>query len=207
MMRRDTFAVGPLGCNCTLLVDEAAGEALVVDPGGHPEKILERLGGVKVKAIVITHAHIDHLCGIPEVQAATGAPVLLHEQDRMLYDNVAMQAQMLGLDAPRLPEFEPRLANDVSVRFGAHEAGVLFTPGHTPGSCCFHLGSEKLVLTGDTLFRGSIGRTDLWGGDYDTLIHSIRERLLALPDDTVVIPGHGAATRVGDERERNPFLQ
>src|SRR5207248_1730490 len=156
-------------------------------------RILERLRHhqARVKAIVITHAHIDHLGAIPEVQQATGAPVWLNDSDRPLYENVAVQGMMLGMPAPELPEFEPRLTDGFSCCFGAHEAGVLHTPGHTPGSVCFHLGKEKLLLAGDTLFRGGIGRTDLWGGSYPQIMRSIRERLLTLDDDTVVIAGHG----------------
>ena len=206
-MRRQTFAVGPLGCNCTVLVDEASQKAVVVDPGGDGERILSALGGASVEAMIITHAHIDHLCGIPEVQRATGAPVWLHESDRPLYEHVEVQANMLGLDAPVLPEFEARLKDGFAVRFGNTEAGVLFTPGHTPGSVCFHVREHNLLLAGDTLFRGSIGRTDLWGGDYEQIQKSLRERLLTLGDDTIVVPGHGPETNIGHERAHNPFLK
>lgn len=206
---RETFEVGPLGCNCSLLVDQESKEAIVVDPGGDGELILGRLSalGARVKAIVVTHAHVDHLGAIPAVQAATGAPVWLNEGDRQLYDNVAVQAMFLGITAPKLPEFEAKLDDGRALGFGGHETGVLHTPGHTPGSVCFHLQRHRLLLTGDTLFRGSIGRTDLWGGDHAQILRSIRQRLLCLDDDTVVISGHGPSTTVGFERRHNPFLQ
>ncbi len=205
---RETFAVGPLGCNCSLLVDEATREALVVDPGGDGEAILARLGRLqaRVKAILVTHAHVDHLGAIPEVQAATGAPVWMNENDRTLYENVGVQAMVLGMSAPRLPEFEPRLDDGFAIPFGSNETGVLFTPGHTPGSVCFHLPAHSLVIAGDTLFRGSIGRTDLWGGNYDHIIRSLKDRLMRLEDQTRVICGHGPDTTVAEERRFNPFL-
>jgi hydroxyacylglutathione hydrolase len=208
-MLRETFAVGPLGCNCTLLVDDATKETLVVDPGGDADLILSRLNahGSKVKAIIITHAHIDHLGAIPEVQAATGAPVWLNEHDRALYQAVDIQATLLRIRAPKLPEFEARLVDNFSIGFGQSESGVLHTPGHTPGSVCFHLPEHKIMIAGDTLFAGSIGRTDLWGGDHATILRSLHDRILRADDDTTVICGHGPDTTIARERRTNPFLQ
>ena len=201
---RETFAVGPLGCNCSILIDQAKREALVVDPGGDGDKILARLKhhGVTTKAILITHAHIDHLGAIPEVQHATGAPVLMHEDDRDLYENVQMQAAMLRMVAPKLPQFDAKLADGFTIG----EAGTIHTPGHTKGSVCFHFGGQKLLITGDTLFAGGIGRTDLWGGSFEQIMKSIKERLLTLDGETIVVPGHGPETSIADELRFNPFL-
>lgn len=206
----ETFPVGPLQCNCTILGDPASGEAIVVDPGGDLETVLARLQrhNLRCKAIVNTHTHIDHVGANDALRAQTGARLMMHEADIVLYDHLAVQAEMLGLfpPPPRSPVDEQIHQGD-GVRAGALEVEVLHTPGHTPGSLCFYLpGAAPLVVSGDTLFAGGIGRTDLWGGDYDQEIDSIRTRLLALDDHTRVIPGHGPETTIGRERRRNPFL-
>lgn len=203
--------VGLLQCNCTILGDPAAGEAIVVDPGDEPEKILAALRrhGLRCTAIVNTHAHIDHVGANQALKEGAGARLMLHEADVPLYDNLKMQSEWMGGAIPPPPraEVDAYLAHGDRVRAGVVTAEVLHTPGHTPGSLCFQLdGGEPLVLTGDTLFAGSIGRTDLWGGDFDQEIASIRTHLLSLADTTRVIPGHGPETTIGWERRRNPFL-
>ena len=206
----ETFPVGPLQCNCTILGDPETGEAIVIDPGDEALKVLKRLSahGLRPKAILITHTHLDHVAGNHEVREKTGAKVMLHERDLPLYDNLGMQAQFIGMDAPvRAPVDEHIHQGDV-IPFGGQgdSLQVLHTPGHTPGSCSFFLGRRNLLFSGDTLFAGSIGRTDLWGGDFDAEVRSIREKLLPLPDATRVITGHGPETTILEERRSNPFL-
>lgn len=207
----ETIPVGPFQCNCTILADPQTGEALVVDPGDEAELILSRLafhGVTKVKAIIHTHAHLDHIGATAEVQKRTNALVGLHHGDLFLWQNVAMQALMLRLPKPDLGEIDQHLEDGFTLRFGAYEGETMYTPGHTPGSVSFHFPSlGKLLLAGDTLFQGSIGRTDLPGGDFNQILRSIHSRLLTLDDDTRVIPGHGPMTTIGFERRVNPFLQ
>lgn len=208
-MRRDTFPTGPLGCNCSLLLDAERKQAVVVDPGGDDDLIIQKLeqAGCSVSSIIITHAHIDHLGAIPALQKRYGCPVYLNEHDRPLWENVDIQAQMLRIPRLVLPEFEAKLDDEATVAVGSQALNVMFTPGHTPGSVCFHAPNHKLLITGDTLFAGSIGRTDLWGGSYETIMDSIHQRLMTLPEDTLVIPGHGPSTSIGEELRHNPFLQ
>ena len=211
----ETFPVGVLGCNCTIVADPETHQGLVVDPGDQAPRILsalERLGVQAVK-LVHTHAHFDHVLGTGEVAARTGAEILLHRADRWLYDNVELQARFFGLPWPASATPPPpptrELEGDEVLPFGQREARVLHTPGHTPGSLCFFVersGEIPLLFSGDTLFRQSIGRTDLWGGSFEQLTSSIRERLFSLPEATVVIPGHGPSTTIGAEREGNPFV-
>jgi hydroxyacylglutathione hydrolase len=206
----EVLPVGLLQCNCHIVGDAATREAIVVDPGDDADQILEvlRRHHLKVKHIVITHAHIDHVGGAARLKQATGAPILMHPEDLWLLENVEMQAQMIGLPAPPAAELDQPLREGEEVRWGQDlRAQVLHTPGHSPGSLCLLLPERKILLAGDTLFAGSIGRTDLWGGSYDAILRSIGTKLLALDDDTAVFPGHGPATTIGLERERNPFLQ
>jgi hydroxyacylglutathione hydrolase len=206
----ETFPVGPLQCNCTILGDEASGEAMVVDPGDNIPQILATLTRHKLtlKQIVVTHGHIDHVGGAVQLKRATGAPILMNQNDLALLKMMDMQAGWLGLSTP--PEVAPPDASaedGMATGIAGHAARILYTPGHTQGSICLHFAEEKLLLAGDTLFAGSIGRTDLPGGDGRQIIRSIHGRLLTLPDTTRVIPGHGPETTIGEERETNPFLQ
>jgi hydroxyacylglutathione hydrolase len=205
------MAVGPLGCNCSIVADVQAKRAIVVDPGGDYAAIRARLEnlGVTVGAIVHTHTHIDHVGCTAELQRDSGAPASIHEGDRFLYDLLPVQAQMLGVQLPAVADMDGALVDGGVLRFGSLEMGVVHTPGHTPGSCCFVVNDQgrARVFAGDTLFRGSIGRTDLWGGDANAILSSIRSRLLSLPDDAVVVAGHGPSTTIGHERARNPFLR
>lgn len=206
-----TVPVGLLQCNCTILGDPASGEALVVDPGDEADKVgaALRRHGLRCTAIVNTHAHIDHVGANHPLKQATGARLLLHEADLPLYDNLRAQSEWLGgvIPEPVRADLDAHLQQGDRVRAGGVVVEVLHTPGHTPGSVCFHLeGAEPLLLSGDTLFAGSIGRTDLWGGDFAQEIASIRTRLLTLDDSTRVIPGHGPETTIGRERRYNPFL-
>lgn len=206
----ETFPVGPLQCNCTILGDPESGEAIVIDPGDQPLLVLKRLSahGLRPKAILITHTHIDHVGGNQEIRERTGAKVMLHEKDLPLYDNLGMQATLIGLDTPVRAAVDEHVHQGDVVFFGGKgdSLEVLHTPGHTPGSCSFYLKNQGLLFSGDTLFSGSVGRTDLWGGDFDTEMRSIKERLLPLPDATRVIAGHGPDTTIVEERRSNPFL-
>jgi hydroxyacylglutathione hydrolase len=208
-MLRETFPVGPLQCNCTILGDETTREAVVVDPGDNIPEILARLAKHKfiLKQILITHAHIDHVGGAVKLKKATGAPIVLNERDVSLLRMMDLQAGWLGVPTPEVAE--PDLSADDGLRVGlaSAPAEVLCTPGHTPGSISLYMPAEKLLLAGDTLFAGSIGRTDLPGGDSRQILRSLRDRLLVLPDSTRVIPGHGPETTIGAERASNPFLQ
>jgi glyoxylase-like metal-dependent hydrolase (beta-lactamase superfamily II) len=207
----ETLPVGPLGCNCSIVADLQAKRAIVVDPGGDYEEIDRRLRalGLKVDAIVHTHTHVDHVGATAELQRKTGAAASIHEDDRFLYDLLPIQAALLGTDVPVVADVDGALVDGHTLRAGALELAVLHTPGHTPGSCCFVAteGGTTRVFAGDTLFRGSIGRTDLWGGDSDAILRSIHQKLLTMPDDTVIVTGHGTSTTIGSERAGNPFLR
>src|SRR5215471_19207262 len=262
-----TIPVGMLQCNCSIIGDPLTREALVVDPGDEVTRILDLLGRrrLTVKAIVSTHAHIDHVGGLSKLHQYTGAPVLMHRDDLPLYQAMDMQASFLGVLPPDLTEIDQLLKEGDVLRWGSLEAQVIHTPGHTPGSVSLYLphdagklsltdkdakgkstanpdageGAEKAgrsddsgksdsqlqngsseigdsvkpesrvaqLLAGDTLFAGSIGRTDLWGGSMEEIMDSLRGKLMQLPDATIVHPGHGPMTTIGRERETNPFLQ
>jgi hydroxyacylglutathione hydrolase len=254
-----TIPVGILQCNCSIIGDPVTREALVIDPGDEVNRILDLLGRHKltVKAIVSTHAHIDHVGGLSKLHKYTGAPVLMHRDDLPLYQAMNMQASFLGVHPPDLVEIDQLLKEGDSLRWGSFEAQVIHTPGHTPGSVSLYLPhdagkvtvaaapkkfalkneagedvsvddllktaagleddvteeAEKVaprapqLFSGDTLFAGSIGRTDLWGGSLDRIMDSLRTKLMGLPDATVVYPGHGPVTSIGQERHLNPFLQ
>ena len=201
--------VGPLQCNCSIIGDETTREAMVIDPGDDVTDILAVISQYKlqVNQIVITHAHIDHVGGAMKLRALTGAPILLNQSDYALLRLLDVQAQWLGMTSPGEVKIESSIADGESLQAGSLKANVLHTPGHTEGSVCLYFPAEKLLIAGDTLFAGSIGRTDLPGGSFEKIIHSLHDRVLTLPDETRVIPGHGPATTIGGEREQNPYLQ
>jgi hydroxyacylglutathione hydrolase len=254
-MIHEILPVGLLHCNCSILGDPETREALVLDPGDEVDRILAILSrhGLAVRAIVSTHAHIDHVGGLSKLHQYTGAPVLMHRDDLPLYRTMDAQAAFLGVRPPELTDVDQLLKEGDVLRWGGFEAIVLHTPGHTPGSVSLFLPHDAGRLTaalnlnlgrkdapaaeakaapapeeeeadvpeepkqivlpgpqlfsGDTLFAGSIGRTDLWGGSFEQIMISLRTKLMILPDETTVHPGHGPVTTIGNERELNPFLQ
>jgi len=208
-MIHEILPVGRLQCNCSIIADENTREAMVIDPGddiGDIQAILQK-HGVRVKQIVITHAHIDHVGGAMKLRTATGAPILLNQKDHALLKMLDMQAAWLGMSAPDEVEVDRTVTDADKVEAGALVANVIHTPGHTEGSICLYFPAEQKLIAGDTLFAGSIGRTDLPGGSFDKIIRSLHEKVLSLPEETIVVPGHGPLTTIGDERETNPFLQ
>ncbi|MGC9970610.1 MAG: MBL fold metallo-hydrolase [Bryobacteraceae bacterium] len=208
-MIHEILPVGMLACNCSILGDEATREALVIDPGDDISRILKIVErhGLRVKQIVVTHAHIDHIGGAQRLQRETGAPVLLNENDLPLYDQMEVQAAWLGIETPERARIDTAARQGDRLRIGGTDLEVLYTPGHTPGSISLWIPGEKKLLAGDTLFRDSIGRTDLPGGNGHLILRSIRDQYFPLPDETVVIPGHGDNTTLGREKEFNYFLQ
>jgi hydroxyacylglutathione hydrolase len=207
-MIHEIFPVGPLQCNCSIIGDEVSREAMVIDPGDDIEDILALIAkhNLQVKQIIITHAHIDHVGGAMKLRAATGAPILLNQNDYALLKMLDTQAAWVGMKSPGKIEIDQSVEQADTVRAGAITANVLHTPGHTEGSVCLYFPAEKTLIAGDTLFAGSIGRTDLPGGSFEKIIQSLHGTVLALPDETVVVPGHGPLTTIGEERESNPFL-
>ncbi|MGB9246034.1 MAG: MBL fold metallo-hydrolase [Candidatus Acidiferrales bacterium] len=230
----EVIPVGMLQCNCSILGDPVTHEAIVVDPGDDVARILEILQRhrLKLRAIVSTHTHIDHVGGLAELHRATGAPVMFHEADMELYKHLDIQAQWLGVPTPAMTRIEDFVKEGDAVRWGGFAARVLHTPGHTPGSISLviepgatgaalrdgtraherpaetpKVAEPGILLAGDTLFQRSIGRTDLWGGSTPQILKSIREKLLVLPEETIVFPGHGDTTTIGEEKEQNPFLR
>ena len=207
----ETFAVGSLGCNCAILVDEHSNEAMVVDGGDGVEEVMRRVTTrkLRVKYLLHTHAHIDHIGDLGSLKAATGGQGLLHPADLPLYRALELQAQWIGVRAPRVVEIDAELHDGDVISVGDVRVDVLHTPGHTPGSVCFALssGNGTTILSGDTLFAGSIGRWDLGGTSMEDIVASIHRKLLDYDDATPVIPGHGPATTIGIERNSNPYLQ
>ena len=205
----ESFPVGPLACNCTILGDEETREAIVIDPGDEVSRIAKRLTeqGLKLKQILVTHGHIDHVGGALKLKRLTDAPIFMNERDLPQLDMMEEQARWLGVRAPETAPPDEGLAEGQVVGLEHYPAQVLHTPGHTQGSVCLHFAPLKLLIAGDTLFAGSIGRTDFPGGNFEQIMASLRTRVLALPDETRVLPGHGPLTTIGEEREGNPFLQ
>jgi len=208
-MIHEIIPVGPLQCNCSVIGDETSREGIVIDPGDDVQQVLDLVEKhkLRVKQIVITHAHIDHVGGAMKLRAATGAPILLNQNDYALLKMLDMQAAWVGMRSPGKVEIDHSLEPADTVKVGSLAAQVLHTPGHTEGSVCLYFPAENKLIAGDTLFAGSIGRTDLPGGSYEKILHSIHDCVLALPDETIVVPGHGPVTTIGEERESNPFLQ
>ena len=208
-MIHEIFPVGVLGCNCSVIGDEQTHEGIVIDPGDDIDHVLQavRKHKLTIKQIVITHAHIDHVGGAMKLRTATGAPILLNKNDHALLKMIDVQAAWIGMRSPGPVEIDQSIDDQDLIKVGNLQASVLHTPGHTQGSICLYFPAEKKLIAGDTLFQGSIGRTDLPGGNFEQIIDSLHSRLLALPDETIVVPGHGAITSIGEERETNPFLQ
>ncbi len=203
----ESIPVGPFQCNCIILGCEETRSAIVIDPGEEADRILHLLSHHQLKTLYLfhTHAHIDHIGATDAVRAKTAASAALHEEDMFLCRNLAVQAELFGLDTPTIPTIDLFLKQGETLSFGEQKAEVIHTPGHTPGSVTFYVPTVGL-FTGDTLFSGSIGRTDLWGGSHPTLIDSIKTKLFSFPDDTVVYPGHGPTTTIGREKKQNPFV-
>lgn len=208
-MIHEILPVGMLQCNCSIFGDEQSREAVVIDPGDEIQRILAIIEKhqLRVKAIVITHAHIDHIGGAAKLKAATGAPVYMNANDQPLSEHLDTQASWLGMATPEKTNIDVNAREGERIALGPAEFHVLHTPGHTQGSISLWIPAENKLIAGDTLFLDSIGRTDLPGGDYEQILRSIHDKLLPLDDTTAVIPGHGPNTTIGRERARNPFLQ
>jgi glyoxylase-like metal-dependent hydrolase (beta-lactamase superfamily II) len=210
MLLRETFPAGPFACNCTVLAEPDTRQAVVIDPGGETERIRDLLAhhDLDLVAIIHTHAHLDHIAATRDVKEAHGGDICLHADDLPLYRGIAVQAAMFGWQARDTLPVDRFLAEGDTIEFGDRQAQVIHTPGHTPGSVCFQVEDDgtRVLFAGDTLFRRSIGRTDLPGGDPRRIARSIRERLYTLDPDTLVIPGHGPTTTIEEEAEKNPFV-
>jgi len=207
-MVHEILPVGPLQCNCSVIGDDVSHEAIVIDPGDDIEDVLAvvRKHKLQVKQIVITHAHIDHVGGAMKLRAATGAPILLNQNDYELLKMLDVQAAWIGMAPPDKVEIDQSVGQADTVKVGSLVADVIHTPGHTEGSVCLYFPVENKLIAGDTLFAGSIGRTDLPGGSMQKILRSLHDKVLALPDETIVVPGHGPLTTIGEERENNLFF-
>jgi len=207
-MIHEILSVGPLACNCSVIGDETTREAMIIDPGDEVDEIMAivRRHGLTVKQIVVTHGHIDHVGGAMKLKRLTGAPVLLNQNDHDLLRTADQVAAWLGMTAPGKIDVDQDLSEGDVVGVGNLKAAVMHTPGHTEGSVCLHFAPQQKLIAGDTLFAGSIGRTDLSGGNFKKIMHSLKGPVMSLPDETVVVPGHGPLTTIGEERETNPFI-
>lgn len=203
----ETLAVGPLEVNCYIIGSKKDNTAIVIDAGGNPKEILSLLKkhNLTLQFIMNTHAHFDHVGGVRPLQDITGAEFLLHQEDIPLLNYLNDQTSAFGLPRISAPKIDRHLKDNEEILIGNETIQVIHTPGHSPGSVCFLIGNA--VFTGDTLFAGSIGRTDLYGGSYTKIINSIKTRLFILDDQTVVYPGHGEPTTIGEEKQHNPFFQ
>lgn len=208
-MIHEILPVGLLQCNCSIIGDETTRDAIVIDPGDDIADVLAIIQkhNLQVRQIVITHAHIDHVGGAMKLRQVTTAPILMNQNDYALVKMLDVQAAWLGMKSPGHVEIDRSVGDADKVEAGPLVANVIHTPGHTEGSVCLYFPAQQKLIAGDTLFAGSIGRTDLPGGSYDKIIRSLHEKVLALPDETLVVPGHGPLTTIGDERESNPFLK
>ncbi len=208
-MIHEILSVGFLQCNCSILGDETSREAIVIDPGDEISRIVALLEKhhLTVKQIIVTHAHIDHIAGAHRLKELTGAPILYNQLDLPQVRMMDIQAGWLGVPTPKVSAPDEDLQDGKTISIAGLSGTVIHTPGHTHGSSCLYLPDHTLLLAGDTLFAGSIGRTDLPGGNTQQILKSIHDRLLILPDDVKVIPGHGSSTTIGAERDENPFLQ
>lgn len=204
----ETIVVGELGVNCYLLADSDTKEGIVIDPGAEPERILSAVknNGVKVLTVLNTHGHFDHIGGNRRVAEATGGKLMISKEDEHFLSRASSSASMYGLAAEDSPSPASFLAEGDTIRFGRHELKVIHIPGHSPGGSCFYLAKDGILISGDSLFAESIGRTDLPGGSQAQLVGAIRSKLLSLPEDTRVFPGHGPATTIGHEKRHNPYL-
>ena len=206
----EQLVVSPFQSNCWIFGCDETREGVVIDPGDEAERILDsvRKHELTIKYLIHTHGHLDHVGATAAMQRETKGLILIHEADQIMLDNLPAQAALFGGGDPEIPTVDRYIKEDDRIAFGHYVFSVLETPGHSPGGICLKLeGKEQGVFAGDTLFRGSIGRTDLWGGSYEQLLDSIRDQLLLLDDDTPVFPGHGPQTTIGSEKQNNPFLQ
>ena len=207
----ETFAIGSLGCNCSLVYGRTSRQAIVIDPGDDPEALLKAVGdrNLQVTQLLHTHAHFDHIGGSEAIKRRLGTPILLHRDDELLYSRLQEQGLLFGVPVAPPGEVDCFIEEGFEVALGARKLlTTIHTPGHSPGSCCFYteVTGEPLLFAGDTLFRQSVGRTDLPGGDPYALIKSIKQRLFGLPPESYVVPGHGQATTLLAEQHENPFL-
>ncbi len=205
----ETVSVGPLQVNCYILGCEESREGVVIDAGGSVDKVLARITklGLKIKYLIDTHGHFDHVGGNRAFLEATGARLLIHKNDVFLLSNAVEAGRSFGVVVENSPEPDDFLADGMVIEFGQQSLQVMHTPGHSPGGCCFYSRDANAVFTGDTLFNGSVGRTDFPGGSMEALLKSIRDRLMALPEDAKVYPGHGPSSTIAIERFSNPYVR
>ncbi|MCO4783898.1 MAG: MBL fold metallo-hydrolase [Candidatus Cloacimonetes bacterium] len=205
----ESFPVGPLGCNCSILACEDTKEAVIIDPGDEADKITSVLEkyDLKVKYLLHTHAHFDHISAATPLKRAGHGEILLHKDDKFLYDILEEQGRWFNMQIPKGDPIDKNFVHNDEIEFGKHQISVLHTPGHTPGSCCFCVKEKDLLFSGDTLFAGSIGRTDLPGGDMGQIEDSIKTHIMSMDTDYKIITGHGESTTLSNEMKRNQFLR